>query len=437
MKLKLASIKPNPYRDFTVNPLRPNKIAALKKSIEDTGFWKYVCVRKANDDYEAVFGHHRLTAAMELGIKEADLEVIEADDALVIKMMAHENGPEYMRSDVLVQMESVQAVVRALAAGVIPPFKHSKDTPKSTLRYAPSYLLGEPCTDSVQGAYTVADVAIFLGRTKNRSGGGSVQPSDEILAAFRVLTLMNTPGFTVKELLNNKKYSRDGMLLADVIIHDADMAAAQAKKITDSSREQRKRLEHQQQEYERLKLEQQAKAADAKAAEDRALKEAADAERNRQLELAAQRKTEADQKEKERKEHEAKMRDLQDKEEKIEEKLETARKKEQAQKAKDEQDQQKRWDDSVLALINSIARIFTPEVVNKKGDVVVGEDPLYAKMKRLRESDRLTEKQRGLIALALRDASNRFAQFNPHKTAASAKEDKAMGELMKKRSRKK
>jgi len=49
MKLKLKDILPNPFRDFVTSPLKEEKLEGLKKSINDTGFWDNVLVRKNTD----------------------------------------------------------------------------------------------------------------------------------------------------------------------------------------------------------------------------------------------------------------------------------------------------------------------------------------------------------------------------------------------------
>ena len=144
MKLKLKDILPNPYRDLIKNPLKKDKLEELEASINDTGFWDNVVVRKnADGKYECAYGHHRLAAAINAGITEADFIVKKLSNALMLKIMDNENRETY-GTDLLSVMESVEAVVRALAAGQIPAFVRAKDTNRSLLCYAPSFVPGKP-----------------------------------------------------------------------------------------------------------------------------------------------------------------------------------------------------------------------------------------------------------------------------------------------------
>ena len=148
VRLNLSEILPNPYRDFKLNPLQEKTIQDLMSSIKETGYWLNVQVRKRSDGrYEAVFGHHRIEAAMRAGIKEADFilheytseEEAEAaairaayyGDELFIKKFKNENMAA-TRKGILVVMESVQAVVKALAENKIRPFERDPKTPLSS-----------------------------------------------------------------------------------------------------------------------------------------------------------------------------------------------------------------------------------------------------------------------------------------------------------------
>lgn len=63
-----ASLKPNPWNPNEVDPVNQDKI---KNSIQREGFIKNVMVRELdNGDLEIIGGHHRVLAAIELGITE-------------------------------------------------------------------------------------------------------------------------------------------------------------------------------------------------------------------------------------------------------------------------------------------------------------------------------------------------------------------------------
>src|ERR1700674_4155249 len=143
MKLKLKSILPNPFRDLKTNPLLEEKIADLMGSINLTGFWENVVVRKNTEgNYELSYGHHRLEAAIRSGITEADFIVKKFDDAKMIQVMDNETRETYGSTPQSL-IESVKAVVQSLAKGTIPAFEIDPKGRKDTIRYAPSYAPGD------------------------------------------------------------------------------------------------------------------------------------------------------------------------------------------------------------------------------------------------------------------------------------------------------
>ena len=146
MILKLKDILPNPYRDTVANPLIEEKIMELVGSINLTGFWDNVVVRKNVDGkYECAYGHHRVAAAIRAGLTEADFIVKKLDDATMIQIMDNENRETYGSTTASI-MESVKAIVKALATGDIPAFEISEKTKKETIRYAPSFVPGVSST---------------------------------------------------------------------------------------------------------------------------------------------------------------------------------------------------------------------------------------------------------------------------------------------------
>src|ERR1700675_1368833 len=137
MTLKLKDILPNPFRDLKSNPLIEDKIEELVGSINLTGFWDNVVVRKnAEGKYELAYGHHRLAAAIRAGLLEADFIVKTLDDATMIQIMDNENRETY-GSTPLSLIESVKAVVASLAKGTIKAFVIDEKVRRDTLRYAP------------------------------------------------------------------------------------------------------------------------------------------------------------------------------------------------------------------------------------------------------------------------------------------------------------
>lgn len=189
MKLKFSDILPNPYRDLKSNPLDPRTVTRLRRSINATGFWDNCVVRKhptLKGKYEQAYGHNRKEAALLEGIKEADFIVKVLTDEQMIQIM-HDDNDEAYKFKTASLFESVRAVVNALAAGKIGPFKIPKDTPKSKIRYAPSFVPGkEPSSDSDIRPYTVMDVARLLHETKDNG----TQATSAIKAVVNALHLI-------------------------------------------------------------------------------------------------------------------------------------------------------------------------------------------------------------------------------------------------------
>ena len=129
VKIALKDIEPNTNRDLKFNPFNEEKIAALLASINETGFWTNVIVRENPEKkgkYQQAYGHHRIESARRAGIKEADFVVRDLDENMMLKMMELENQEDY-RYCPLSLLESVKAVVNALAAGRIAPFYRVED----------------------------------------------------------------------------------------------------------------------------------------------------------------------------------------------------------------------------------------------------------------------------------------------------------------------
>lgn len=94
MKILVRDLRPNPFRHFEKYPIMRDKVESLKCSISETDFWDNVLARESpgkDGIYEIAYGHHRLTALRELGIKEVDIPIRSLDDATMIRIMANEN----------------------------------------------------------------------------------------------------------------------------------------------------------------------------------------------------------------------------------------------------------------------------------------------------------------------------------------------------------
>lgn len=95
MRVQLKSLQPNPHRDFTVDPISDAAVEALKQSIKQDGFWGGAVVAKIGGEYFIACGHTRTRAAIESGIKEADLYVVpDMSDEQLIRIYARENSTQ-------------------------------------------------------------------------------------------------------------------------------------------------------------------------------------------------------------------------------------------------------------------------------------------------------------------------------------------------------
>lgn len=186
MKIALKDIKPNPHRNLAVYPLNQQKVQELVASINATeaGFWDNVLVRRVGDKYELAYGHHRLEAAKQAGLREADFIVKKLSDAEMLKIMTLENAGDLQRTKISMLLESVEAAVKAIAAGTI-EVELAKDTRKDLLRYAPSFTAGEPSPGDGERPYTTQAIALVLGEAK-KSG----KTSDTLAAIVDALELV-------------------------------------------------------------------------------------------------------------------------------------------------------------------------------------------------------------------------------------------------------
>lgn len=120
-RVKLSSIKPNPYRHFGTYDIQEDKIDTLLESIESSGFWgETVIARPANPGYELAFGHHRWQAALEYFGEGAmvEISVRDLDNDEMLKMMARENN-EIFDANAEQDIELVKAAIEAHVAGEI------------------------------------------------------------------------------------------------------------------------------------------------------------------------------------------------------------------------------------------------------------------------------------------------------------------------------
>jgi len=118
MLVNLRDLKPNPFRDFTIDPIDPETIERLAESIQEDGFWGGVVCRRVNGHFEIAAGHHRDGAALKVGLTVADLFVGDLDDPAMIRVYARENATQRGNSG-SAMAGTVASAIRFLAKAVL------------------------------------------------------------------------------------------------------------------------------------------------------------------------------------------------------------------------------------------------------------------------------------------------------------------------------
>src|ERR1039458_8668692 len=196
----LSKIKDNPWRNRKRNPLDENRVEAIVESIGTTEFWVGVYGRELKDGtVEIAFGHHRVAAAKDAGLKEIPVEVQSFTNGDMLIRMSREN----LRGDLVGALEVVEAAVPAMATADtnldIPSIKTREDA----IRYAPGLVTGK-VSDALGAShpYTADGVASLLGGVYLRKNG---QAAHTVAAALGVLELeeRKVKGFS-EEILHVK-----------------------------------------------------------------------------------------------------------------------------------------------------------------------------------------------------------------------------------------
>jgi ParB/RepB/Spo0J family partition protein len=118
MLVQLRDLKPNPYRDFKIDPIDPENVKTLIESIRQDGFWGGVVCRQINGEIQIGAGHHRIEAARKAGLISADLFVGDLDDAAMIRVYARENATQRGNSGVAIA-GSIASAIRFLVKQIM------------------------------------------------------------------------------------------------------------------------------------------------------------------------------------------------------------------------------------------------------------------------------------------------------------------------------
>ena len=275
-KYAIKDIYPNPFRHMDRYPIRRDKVEALKASMDTTGFWGNIVAREQDGGVEIAYGHHRLVSLREKygPDDEVDLIIRDLHDDAMLQIMARENMEEWGTS-ASVEHETIRAVVEAYAEGRIELEPPSPDTNARSIRYAPSFTLGDDVGAPRHRPYTAERLASFLGWMQ-RNG----RPQDKVHNALAALE------FIEDGILAEQDFEGLTTMQAEAVIQ-------QARKVK-TERETEARIHAQQA---------QAAEREAKLAEQRAV----EAERRRQQQEAeaAQARTDALRRQAERQAREA------------------------------------------------------------------------------------------------------------------------------------
>lgn len=129
MKLRLKDLKPFALRDFKVDPVDNEQVKVLKKSITQDGFWNGPVIRRnTKGDHEVIAGWHRVLAAIEAGVKYAELFVTpNNDDESALRIYARENASQRAgKEDCRAMAGSVAGAITHIARMLLSDRKVSK-----------------------------------------------------------------------------------------------------------------------------------------------------------------------------------------------------------------------------------------------------------------------------------------------------------------------
>lgn len=118
MHVDLETLQPNPYRNFTVDPIDEDNVDALVESIKQDGFWGGIVCRRHGEHIEIGAGHHRVQAALKAGITSADLFVGDFSDEAMIRVYARENATQRGNSGTALA-GSIASAIKFLAKALL------------------------------------------------------------------------------------------------------------------------------------------------------------------------------------------------------------------------------------------------------------------------------------------------------------------------------
>lgn len=273
---EIKNIVANPFRHIKRYPIRAEKIAALRESLQKTGFWDNVVARVREGKAQIAYGHHRLHALKEEYGPHHKVELIikDLDDETMIQIMARENMEEW-GSSAVVEQETIRAVIEAFANRLITLSRVPKMAGR--IRYAPSFAIAEGRITESDLAYTSQTVAEFLGWV--HPDGTAQHKVGDSLAALQfidegILKESDFDGLNTSQAKAVVEQTRQAKERRESAARIHRKQADDAKKEAEEAARWREKAQR-----EQRRLEEEAKRASDARARERAIKEAAKYER--------------------------------------------------------------------------------------------------------------------------------------------------------------
>lgn len=225
-RIALRDLEPNPYRHIEKYQIDPEKIARLRASYAESGFWDgSIQARphpKKAGKYQIAFGHHRIAAAKDDRMIEVGVVVANRDNATMLRMMASENAEEFKHSP-LVTQETIGAVIEAYGAGEI-ELEVPTDLRGGSGGVYRSQVQSKP--------YTLPMVAKFLGWT-DKSG----QPTRNCRIAFEAWHAQHDYGVDVRKELEKIPVNKRTTLATDAILRAVKAATKGARQLPQAEKQ--------------------------------------------------------------------------------------------------------------------------------------------------------------------------------------------------------
>jgi hypothetical protein len=140
MRINLSELKPNPYRDYKIDPIDKDHVKELAESIKEHGFWRGVAARKFNGEYQLAMGHHRIEAAKLAGIIEEEIHIADYTDMQMVRIYAEENATQRGIQIAAAQSGSVAGAIRFLAKDMLQNSKLAVNSGLAALQHKASLL---------------------------------------------------------------------------------------------------------------------------------------------------------------------------------------------------------------------------------------------------------------------------------------------------------